>query len=362
VLRPAVYLKNVYKRLCIFLQIFLQNWEMKDTIMTYEVTLKPSGKQFVVDSECTVLDAATQGKTTLPHSCRDGSCGECKSRLLKGQVHQPKNLDGISEKELAEGYILTCVAKPATDIEIESAYYPELDGIYPALVPCKVEAVDFPAHDIAILHLRLPPNSDFKYLPGQYIDLLWKGVRRSYSIANEEHREHGLELHIRRVSSGVFSQFVFEELKPGILLRLNGPHGTFFVRDSDVPIIFLAGGTGFAPVKAMVEQLLKERSHRQIHIYWGISMIELAYTNLPNLWQNNNDNITFTSVLSSNEANWQGREGLVHQAVMDDFRDLSQFNVYACGTSNMIEVAKSDFLKCGLLEKNFFADAFTPSK
>ena len=330
--------------------------------MIYSVTLKPSNKQFVVENECTILDAATQAKITLSHSCRDGSCGECKSRLLKGRVDQPKNLDGISEKELADGYILTCVAKPATDIEIESTYYHELDGIEPAIFPCKVEDIDFPAQDIAILHLRLPPASRIQYLPGQYIDLMWKGVRRSYSIANAEYREHGLELHIRRVSSGVFSQFVFGELKPGALLRLHGPHGTFFVRDSDAPIIFLAGGTGFAPVKAMVEQLLKQKSHRLIKIYWGISSIEFLYATLPDLWQKNNDNVTFTPVLSDDDASWQGRKGLVHQAVMDDCTDLSKFEVYACGSSGMIAAAKNDLLKQGLLSKNFFSDAFTPSK
>ncbi len=330
--------------------------------MIYSVTLKPSGKQFVVDNECTVLDAAMQAKITLSHSCRDGSCGACKSRLLKGRVDQPKNLDGISEKELADGYILTCVAKPATDIEIESTYYHELDGIEPALYPCKVEGIDFPSKDIAILLLRLPPASRLQYLPGQYIDLMWKGVKRSYSIANAEHREHGLELHIRRVSSGVFSQFVFGELKPGVLLRLHGPHGTFFVRDSDAPIIFLAGGTGFAPVKAMVEHLLEKKSHRLINIYWGVSSTDFLYTTLPNEWQKKHDKITFTPVLSDNDNEWKGRYGLVHQAVMEDFPDLATFEIYACGSPDMIAAAKSDFLKQGLVEKNFFADAFTPFK
>ena len=330
--------------------------------MTYEVTLKPSGMQFVVENGRTVLEAATQAKITLSHSCRDGSCGECKSRLLKGQVDQPSNSDGISEKELAEGYILTCVAKPTTDIEIESTYYHELDGVEPAIFPCKVENIGFPTQNIAILHLRLPSNSDFRYLPGQYIDLMWKGVRRSYSIANAEHREHGLELHIRRVSGGVFSQLVFDELKLETLLRLYGPHGTFFIRESDAPIIFLAGGTGFAPVKAMVEHLLEKKSPRLIYVYWGVSSIDFLYTILPNEWQKNHDNITFTPVLSVSDNEWKGRQGLVHQAVMDDFPNLAQFEVYACGTSNMITVAKSDFLKCGLLEKNFFADAFTPFK
>ncbi|MCF6239515.1 MAG: 2Fe-2S iron-sulfur cluster-binding protein, partial [Candidatus Marinimicrobia bacterium] len=328
----------------------------------YEVTLKPSGKQFVVENETTVLDAAAQAKITLSHSCRDGSCGTCKSRLLKGQVDHPGDLDGISEDERAEGYILTCVAKPRSNVELESSYYPELDGIEPAIFPCKVENIDFPAQGIAILHLRLPPNSDFRHLPGQYIELMWKAVRRSYSIANAGYREHGIELHICRVANGVFSQFVFEELRLGTLLRLNGPHGTFFVRDGDAPIIFLAGGTGIAPVKAMVEQLLEQKSQRLINIYWGISSIDFLYTTLPNEWQKNHDNITFTPVLLNSDNEWRGRQGLVHQSVMADFPDLFPFEIYACGSPNMITAAKSDFLKRGLLERNFFADAFTPFK
>lgn len=336
------------------------SYEMKDTVMEYEVTLKPSGRQFFVKSECTVLDAAIQEKISLSHGCRDGSCGECKSRLLKGRVNQPKKMDGISENELAEGYILTCVAKPKTDVEIESAYYHELDGIEPALFPCKIKNIYFPTSDIAILHLGLPPSADIKYLPGQYIDLMWKGVQRSYSIANIAYREYGLELHVRRVTNGVFSRFVFEELKPGVLLRLHGPHGTFFVRDSDAPIIFLAGGTGFAPAKAMVEKLLEKKSSRLIYIYWGISSRDYLYTILPDKWQNNHDNITFVPVLSGRDSEWKGRHGLVHQAVMEDFSDLAEFEIYACGSPDMIAAAKSDFLVHGHIEKNFFADAFTP--
>lgn len=330
--------------------------------MVYKVALIPSSKDFVVEDGRTVLDAASTENITLSHSCRNGSCGVCKSRLLKGRVDQPENLDGITEDELAEGYILTCVAKPTSDIEIESVYYPELDGIEPAIFPCKIDSIEFPAQNISILHLRFPPNAMLRYLPGQYIDLSWKGVRRSYSIASAEYREHGLELHIRRVPGGVFSQFVFEELKPEVLLRIHGPYGTFFVRDSDAPILFLAGGTGFAPVKAMVEWLLDKKSQRSIHIYWGVSAIDALYSTLPDMWQETHDNITYTPVLSGNDVEWRGRQGLVHQAVMEDFSDLVPFEIYACGSSDMISAARNDFLKHGLLNKNFFADAFTPFK
>lgn len=330
--------------------------------MAYFVTLNPSGKQFINEDECSILDAATQANIHLPHSCRDGSCGTCKSKLLKGEVKQPGSLGGVSDKELAEGYILTCVAQPRSDLEIEASYYTELDGIEPAIFPCKVASIDFPAEDVAMLKLRLPPGSNMKYIPGQYIDLMWKGLRRSYSIANSAHQEHSIELHIRHVPGGVFSNYLFDELKLETLLRLHGPHGTFFVRDSDAPIIFLAGGTGFAPVKAMVEQLLEDNSNRQIYIYWGVRTIDALYTKVADLWQENNDNIKFVPVLSGSSDNWQGRHGFVHRAVIEDIEDLSIFEVYACGSLDMIAVAKGDFLKQGLLEKNFFADAFTPSK
>lgn len=155
----------------------------------------------VVEDETTILDAVIQTKVNLPHGCRDGSCGACKSRLLKGQVNQPRNLDGITDEESAEGYILTCVAKPTSNNEIESTYCPELDGIEPALIPCKVDSIDFPVQDIAILRLRLPPNSEIRFLPGQYIELMWQGVRRSYSIANAGRQEDGIELHTIATSS-----------------------------------------------------------------------------------------------------------------------------------------------------------------
>ena len=286
----------------------------------------------------------------------------CKSRLIEGNVNHPKNLDGITDEELANGYILTCVAVPTSDIEIESDYYPELDGIDPVISPCKVNSIEFPAHDIAILNLRLPPTSNMKYLPGQYIDLEWKGVQRSYSIANMLNKAHGLELHIRRVPNGKFSDLVFNELKQESLLRLNGPHGTFFVRNTDAPIIFLAGGTGFAPVKAMVEQLLEKKTGREVYIYWGNSTVEGFYSSLPKCWAEENSNITYIPVYSENNQKWKERKGLVHQAVLEDISNLKDFEVYTCGSPNMIKAAKSDFLAHGLLEKNFFADAFTPFK
>ena len=322
----------------------------------------PSGKCFVSDADMSILDTAKHAKINLPHSCRDGSCGTCKSRIVSGNVNQPADLDGITVDEVGEGYFLSCVAKPASDIVIESSYCPELDGIESVRYPCKVSRIEIITGDIANLTLRLPPDSKFNFLPGQYIDLTWKGECRSYSIANSDVRENGIELHIRRVPDGRFSYLIFEKLKVEDVLHLHGPHGTFFVRDSTAPVIFLAGGTGFAPVKAMVEQLLEQKSDRMIYIYWGVSSIEGLYSTIPEFWQKEYDNVGYTPVLSSMNETWRGRQGLVHKAVLQDFEDMSEFEVYACGSVDMISVAREEFLKQGLACNNYFADAFTPHK
>lgn len=330
--------------------------------MVYEVTLKPSGIRFSVDGESSLLEAAAQSNIKLAHSCRDGSCGTCKSKLLTGEVDQPANLSGVSAEEVDQSFILTCVAKPMSDIEIQANYFPELDGLDPAIFPCKVKEINFPAPDIAVINLRLPPGSNFKYLPGQYIDLLWNGERRSYSIANMQDTAHGIELHVRYVMNGIFSEFIFGKLKPEALLRLEGPRGTFFIRENESPIIFLAGGTGFAPVKAMIEQLISQGSSRLIYLYWGGQRVEHIYSRLPEGWQREYPNVNFIPVLSGDDNSWEGRKGLVHQAVLEDFDELSRFDVYACGSMDMINAAKSDFLKQGLNEVNFYSDAFTPYK
>jgi CDP-4-dehydro-6-deoxyglucose reductase len=330
--------------------------------MDFEVTIKPAGNKFVVDEHSTVLDAAIQSGLNLPHSCRDGSCGTCMSRLLKGKISQPEDVDGISKDELSQGYILTCVAQPETDLEIESDHFPELDGIRPALYPCKVESIGFPSKDIAVLNLRFPKNTKFIYLAGQYVDLIWNGAKRSYSIANAKKLEQGIELHIRKVANGLFSEFIFGKLKPETLMRIEGPHGTFFIRDNDSPILFLAGGTGFAPVKAMIEELITQKTMRDIHLYWGVQNNDHLYSEVPESWQQKCKNIRFTPVVSEPDKDWKGRQGLVHEAVLEDFDDLSTFEVYACGSLDMINATRSDFFRKGLHEENFYSDAFTPFK
>jgi CDP-4-dehydro-6-deoxyglucose reductase len=276
-------------------------------------------------------------------------------------VDQPDDLAGLSDSDKAAGFVLTCCAKPSSDLELEADYHPELAEIKKATVPCKVDSIEFPADDVAVLKLRFPPAILFKYLPGQYIELIYNGLRRSYSIANFQAVSDGIELHIRRVPDGKFSEQVFAPLQSNELLRMEGPLGTFFVRKGKAPLIFLAGGTGFAPVKAMVEQLISEGSDREIHMYWGAQTVSGFYSDLALNWASKYSNIHYTPVLSGRDLTWEGRTGYVHRAVMEDFSGLSRYEVYACGSPIMIDAARSDFEKQGLHERSFYSDSFVPS-
>ena len=330
--------------------------------MKHTARIRPSGAEFPLSDQMTLLESALESDIHLEHSCMDGSCGTCKAKLIKGEFKagSVKTNAGLSEEDLQEGYLLTCQAVPTSDVELEVEYFPELAGIKKSMQPCKIDDLSFPAKDTLVLKLRLSPTSQFQYVAGQYIQLIIKGERRSYSIANISDTYPGVELHIRKVENGLFSEYLFNEAKANQLLRLEGPLGSFFVRDSALPIIFLAGGTGFAPVKAMVEQLIKTKSHREIHIYWGASSRSGFYSDLPEKWEKQNRITRYVPVLSGEET-WEGRTGFVHQSVLADFDDLQAFEVYACGSPLMINAAKKSFLSKGLADHNFHSDAFVSS-
>ena len=329
---------------------------------SFTVKLKPSEVTFSASGELSLLDSAILSNYFLQYGCKDGQCGVCKAKLIKGDVDQRSGFTGISESELEDGYILTCCAKPLSNLEIQADYFSELQGITSKVVPCRVDTIEYHAKDIAIIKLRLPPGTDFDYLAGQYIHLIHNGERRSYSIANKHDIDSGIELHIRKVINGRFSTLIFEEIKENQIFRIECPFETFFVRDASRPIIFLAGGTGFAPVKAMIEKLLDENSDRKISIYWGASSIDGFYSELPQSWENSHENIMYVPVYSGQDDSWGGRKGLVHRAVLEDFDILSDYEVYACGSPDMIDIAKTEFQKIGLEDKNFYSDAFTASK
>jgi CDP-4-dehydro-6-deoxyglucose reductase len=320
-----------------------------------------------------VLEAAMRQGIGLPYGCRNGACGACKGVLRQGELEYGDYQErALHDSEKAAGKALTCCTRPLTDIVFEVRELTGAKDLAIRTLPCRVEKVEKPAEDVAILNLKLPAGERLQFLAGQYIDMLVKDKetgatkRRSFSLANPPHDDQFLQLHVRKTPGGTFSRYVFEELKERAILRFEGPLGTFYLReDSDKPFIFVAGGTGFAPIKAQIEHLFHHGDDRPMVLYWGARAPKDLYLHdLPKQWARDHPNFTYIPVLSDAvaEDNWQGRTGLVHQAVLDDFADLSGYEVYACGAPAMTDIAKQTFVEQrGLPEDEFYCDAFTPS-
>jgi CDP-4-dehydro-6-deoxyglucose reductase len=337
--------------------------------MTFTVTLHPSRRSFSVEADEPVLQAAIREGVGLPYGCRDGACGSCKSRLLSGRVvHTAHQLKALGVAEEAAGYILPCCATPQTDLAIEARTVVGAGEFPPRKMPSRVTSIERPAPDVAIVRLQLPANEVFRYRAGQYVEFIMSdGSRRSYSMANAPHTQEaapGIELHIRHMPGGRFTDHVFGTMQAKEILRLEGPFGSFFLREeSDKPIVLLASGTGFAPIKAIIEHLEFTASRRPAVLYWGCrsradlylhAWAEQAAARLPCL--------RYVPVLSEPRPadGWSGRSGLVHRAVMADLPDLSGHQAYACGTPAMVDAARRDFVEqCKLPAEEFHADAFT---
>ena len=334
--------------------------------MSFQITVQPSGRQFAAAGDETILDAALRQGLTLPYGCKDGACGACKGKLLSGAVDHGKG-QALKDDEKAAGMALFCCARAQSDLVIESRQIAAAGDIPVKTLPARIEKLERLAPDVIALHLKLPASERLQFLAGQYIDILLKdGRKRSFSLANAPHDDALLQLHVRHVPGGAFTDPLFSTMKVKDILRFNGPHGSFFLReDSDRPMILLAGGTGFAPIKAIVEHALAENCTREMVVYWGAkARADLYMDDLPRAWAAEHANLRYVPVLSEPAAGdaWTGRTGLVHQAVMADFPDLSGHQVYACGAPGMIEAARRDFADtCRLPEEEFFADAFTYS-
>jgi CDP-4-dehydro-6-deoxyglucose reductase, E3 len=337
--------------------------------MTFTITLQPAALGFDVARDEAILPAAIRQGIGLPYGCRDGACGSCKCKLLEGRVlHGAHQLKALSPAEEEAGFVLTCCATPQTDCVLEARTVPAA-GEYPVLkLPCRVLNLERPAPDVAVVRLQLPANQNLQYRAGQYVEfLLQGGARRSYSMANAPHTLGSppvIELHIRHMPGGLFTDHVFGAMKERDILRIEGPYGSFFLReDSDKPLVLLASGTGFAPVKALIEHLRHKAITRPAVLYWGArrradlymhAWAEQAAAEMPNL--------RYVPVLSepAPEDAWTGRSGFVHAAVMADLPDLSGHQVYACGAPVMVDSAERDFVQhCGLPAEEFYADSFT---
>ncbi|MUK26530.1 FAD-binding oxidoreductase [Aliivibrio fischeri] len=323
--------------------------------MQYNIEIQPASVKYT--SKDNLLDDALSQSIPLEHSCKTGSCGACNANVISGIV---ENENG---ELVTRGNILTCQSKAKSDVVLEANYYPELINIKKQTIPCKVASFEYVTEDIVSIKFRFPPTAKFDYLPGQYVDLSFKGVKRSYSIANAKSESKELELHIRKVPNGQMSALLFGELKENQLMRIEGPKGTFFVKDNIKPLILIATGTGIAPVKAIVEELIAKEDKRDVHIYWGMQYQQELYCNELIALANQNQNISFTAVLSRElEPLSDYQQGYVQNAVVRDFSSLNDVEVYACGSLSMIEDAKTLFLQYHLPVDAFFSDAFTPAK
>ena len=329
-----------------------------------KVTVQPSGHHFDVEEGEAVLTAALRQDLVLPYGCRNGACGSCKGRILEGQVdygvYQKK---ALTEEEKAQGKALLCQARPLTDLVIEARSIGAAKDIQVKTLPCRVQKMERLADDVMVLHLKLPANERLQFLAGQYIEFLLKdGSRRSFSMGNAPHEDELIQLHVRHVAGGQFTDHVFGKMKERDILRLEGPLGTFFLReDSAKPIVFVASGTGFAPIKSIIEAARHKGVTRPMTLYWGGRRPKDLYLNaLAESWAG--PQLRYVPVVSDAlpQDGWGGRTGFVHRAVMEDFPDLSAHQVYACGVPVMVDAAKRDFVaQCRLPEDEFFADSFT---
>jgi CDP-4-dehydro-6-deoxyglucose reductase len=331
----------------------------------HSVTIQPSGQQFQVEDGEAVLAAALRQGFVLPYGCKNGACGSCKGKILSGAVdygvYQQKTLP---EAERALGKALFCQAKPLTDLVIEARTIGATKGIQVKTLPCRVQKMERLADDVMVLHFKLPANERMVFLAGQFVEFLLKdGSRRSFSMANPPHDAELIQLHVRHVAGGQFTDHVFAKMKERDILRFEGPLGTFFLREeSDKPIVFVASGTGFAPIKAIIEHMFQDRIARPISLYWGGRRPKDLYMHrLAEGWAAQGK-LQYVPVVSDAEAEdaWSGRTGFVHRAVMQDFPDLSLHQVYACGVPIMVDSARRDFIaQCSLPEDEFYADSFT---
>lgn len=338
--------------------------------MTFQVTVLPSQHQFPAAADQSVLDAALAAGIVLPYSCRSGACSTCKAKVVSGTFEAgTSSAQILSPEDLSAGYTLLCQAHASSDLVIESREVRLASDIQIRKLPSRVTSMQRMAPDVEVLQLQLPAADTFRFYAGQYIEVLLKdGKRRSYSMANAPHSAAAIELHIRHLPGGLFTDHVFgtgpTQMKEREILRLEGPYGSFFLReDSDLPLILLASGTGFAPIKSIVEHMVHQGIKRPVTLYWGgrrpadLYMHALALT-----WAESIPDFKYIPVISDAqpEDNWAGRTGFVHHAVMHDFPDMSGYQVYACGAPIVVESARKEFSASNALPQDaFFADSFT---
>ena len=337
--------------------------------MAFQIVVQPSGRSFTVEGDETVLSAGIRQGVNMPYGCKDGACGSCKCKKIRGDVqlgtYQTK---ALSDEERAQGWVLTCCATALSDVVLESKQVTSADAFPIKKMPVRVAALDKVSSDVMRVTLQLPATELMQFHAGQYVEFLLRdGSRRAYSMANASHTLAAdapkIELHIRHMPGGKFTDHVFGAMKEKDIQRVEGPHGSFYLReDSDAPIVLLASGTGFAPIKALMEHMQHKGITRPTRLYWGgrrpadLYLNDWVLTQLPLM-----PHLHYIPVVSDAlpEDAWTGRTGFVHSAVLQDTPDLAGYQVYACGAPIVVDSAQRDYVAHGLSPDEFYADAFT---
>ena len=339
--------------------------------MSFNVTVQPSGRTYTAGDDETLLAAAIRQGIGLPYGCKDGACGSCKCKKLEGTVTQGAHqLKALSLEEAADGFILTCCATAHSDLVLESRQVTDESAFPVKKMPVRVASLAKASHDVMLMRLQLPAADVFKYHAGQYVEFLLRdGDRRAYSMGNAPHAQldnPGLELHVRHTPGGKFTDHVFGAMKEKDIQRIEGPFGSFYLReDSEKPIVLLASGTGFAPIKAIIEHLQFKGITRPAVLYWGgrrpadLYMHDWVIAKLAEM-----PSLRYVPVVSDAlpEDAWTGRTGFVHSAVLQDIADLSDYQVYACGAPIVVDSAQTSYVAAGLPKAEFYADSFVTEK
>jgi CDP-4-dehydro-6-deoxyglucose reductase len=329
---------------------------------TATIRIASTGREFTARGDETILTAALRQGIVLPYSCRNGTCASCKCRLVEGEIHYPYNPPAaLDSDEIHDGQMLSCQAVAQGDVVIESREIEQVEDIPVRLLPARVETMDRFTDDTMRLRLKLPSAARLQFLAGQYIDILLpEGKRRAFSLASPPSQSEFIELHVKHVDGGGFTGHVFSDMAPKEILRFEGPLGTFFFRrQSDRPAVLVGGGTGFAPLKAMVEELMHAGDDRPLELFWGTrSADDLYAAELIRSWQDTHPSLNFVPVVSEPDAAWRGETGFVHEAVLKKHPDLSGWDVYMSGPPAMIHAARSAFIDAGVPEDRLFYDSF----
>jgi CDP-4-dehydro-6-deoxyglucose reductase len=326
------------------------------------VHIHPSDRKFEARSGENVLTAALRQGIVLPYSCRNGTCASCKCRMTDGEVSYPDNPpSALSLDDIASGYILACQAVPEQDLSIEATEITQVAEIPVRTLPARVQSMARFTPEIMRVRLKLPRAARLQFLAGQYVDILLpEGKRRAFSIASAPSVHDYIELHIKQVDGGGFTGHVFSDMQLKEILRIQGPLGTFFVRRrSERPMIMMGGGTGFAPLKSMIEELIESEDQRPIHLFWGVRTASDLYAQgLIESWVDQHPSFRFTPVLAEPDSDWKGERGFVHEAVLEAYPRLKRYDLYMSGPPAMIHTARREFLSAGVEQDHLFYDSF----